>query len=274
MKVVIPSKGRSETIKTHKLFDDYVVVLHNENERKAYVENAPKTGLDTSKIVVSGVPFGVSFQRNWIIENLVERGEWFLTADDNIEAITKLEGTDNLPISEDEFWNIVSETLGVAGEWIHYCGFAVVDNYYFREKHFRFVGYVISKLALIRNKNIKYDTTIKAMDDYGYTAENLLRYGKVLINNWVYPQAPHYQEGGIGTYEDRLERKIEDCKYLMFKYPNLFRYKKKAGCHPKAELQVRFTSLEQVEKWRKEMLVSNGSMGGVNHGKSRKKNKV
>ena len=36
----------------------------------------------------------------------------------------------------------------------------------------------------------------------------------------------------------------------MKKYPGLFRYKIKKGCHPKAELQVCFTNVNQVEEWR------------------------
>ena len=132
-----------------------------------------------------------------------------------------------------------------------YGGFAVVPNYYFRAKKWRYVGYVISKLAVIKNVGVKYDPYIQAMDDYAYTAACLKRFGAVVINNYVFPVAGLYEEGGIGTYDERVPKKICDCAYLMKKYPGLFRYKKKSGTHPKAELQVRFTSTEQVLKWRK-----------------------
>ena len=138
---------------------------------------------------------------------------------------------------------------------IYYCGFAVVDNAYFRVKKYRYVGYVISKLALIKKTPlIDYDLKIQAMDDYGYTAENLKIFGRVLINNYIFPVANHYQIGGIGTYEERKPKKIADAKYLMNKYPGLFRYKKKVGCDPKAEIQVRFTNPKQVNLWRKNLL--------------------
>jgi hypothetical protein len=95
------------------------------------------------------------------------------------------------------------------------------------------------------------DPKIQAMDDYGFSAEHHYLYGKVLINNFLWPVAGHYEPGGIGTYEDRVGRKIQDCNYLMQKYPGFFRYKVKKDCHPKAELQVRFTNETQVQTWRR-----------------------
>jgi len=139
----------------------------------------------------------------------------------------------------------VSEKIGN-----RYIGYATNRNYYFREKKYREVGYVLSKAVVIRYSGLEYDPNLEAMEDFGFCAENLYRFGKVLINNYILPKAGHYEKGGIGTYEQRVPRKVIDCAYLMRKYPGLFRYKVKAGCHPKAELQIRFTSKKQVDKWR------------------------
>lgn len=136
---------------------------------------------------------------------------------------------------------------------IHYGGFATVSNYFFNSKKYRLVGYVISKAAYIKYDSTGYDKNIKAMDDYGFTASSLLKDGAVLINSWIKSINKHYEPGGIGTYDQRVERKIHDAAYLMSKYPGLFRYKVKKGCHPKAEIQVRFTSTDQVKKWRREL---------------------
>lgn len=274
MKIIIPSKGRPLSISTHKLFEgqDYKIVVHNEQEASMYADNP---SIPEDKLVVANVPFGVSFIRQWIIDNLIKEGEWFLTADDNIQHFTAVEKSrydqeeltlETEPdldeaselaeifmqkIDNDRFWEVVNDTVTKAEKTgAEYCGFAVVDNYYFRNKKWREVGYVISKLALIKKSDIGYDPQIIATDDYGFTAEQLLQRGKVLINNFLFPVAKHYEAGGIGTYEERTPMKIADCKYLMKKYPQLFRYKKKKGCHPLAEIQVRFTDLTQVEKWR------------------------
>ena len=74
MKIFILSKGRPDTIRTHLLFKgvDYKIVLHNEGERRNYLLN---NTIDPNKIIVSGVPFGVAAQRQWIQENLVEKDE-------------------------------------------------------------------------------------------------------------------------------------------------------------------------------------------------------
>ena len=93
------------------------------------------------------------------------------------------------------------------------------------------------------------------MEDFGYCAEQLLKNNCVLINSWIKPIAGHYEKGGIGTYEERVERKIIDSSYLMNKYPNFFRYKEKKNCHPKAELQIKYNSPKQIFDWKRKHLV-------------------
>ena len=150
---------------------------------------------------------------------------------------------------------IVEETIKHAEKiGAKYCGFSVVDNYYFRAKKWREVGFVCSKVALIKKSGINYDQKLLAMDDYAFTAENLKKFGKVLINNFVFPHGIHYQKGGIGNYKEREVNKIADSKYLIKKYPGLFRYKTKVNRHPKAEIQMVFTNLIQVERWKKKQL--------------------
>jgi hypothetical protein len=269
MKIFIPSKGRAKTISTPLILSTipYTVILHTKEEEAEYIKQNPYL---EGKTITSGVTGGISEQRQWIKDNLVESGEWFCMMDDNIESFNiyppehyfqdYIDTQNNKHLRrtlEDyranpaELMKVLleaqnkSEEIGAA-----YAGFAVVHNYYFRAKKWRTVGYVISKVAVLKKDDIAYDTNIKAMDDYAYTAENLLKYGKVLINNYMFPVAGHYESGGIGTYSERLEKKIADSEYLMQKYPNLFRYKVKKGCHPKAEIQVRFTSEKQVLNWR------------------------
>ena len=101
---------------------------------------------------------------------------------------------------------------------------------------------------------VPFETRIPAMEDYGYTAEILQRYGRVLINNFISPVAGHYEKGGIGTYPERVEQKVKDCEFLMNKYPGLFRYPKKKTVYNKGELVIRFTNEKQVQLWRQQML--------------------
>lgn len=269
MKIIIPSYNRATTIKTPRYLEsggcnDYRVVVHTDEQAREYEKEGVKN------LVVSGVPRGITNQRNWITRNLVEPNEWYVSLDDNITGFRGVApehyASPELAVKSSRFdraifdyqipWGELFERwrLDIAHADAHgiaYVGFATVPNYYFLGKKYRHVGYVISKAVLIRRMGIWYDTKLEAMEDFGFCAENLVRFGKVLINNFIIPEAGHYEAGGIGTYEERLPRKIQDCEYLMQKYPGLFRYKVKAGCHPRAELQIRFTSSEQVEKWRR-----------------------
>jgi hypothetical protein len=274
MKIVIPSFNRAETIRTHQYLEkggvtDYKILLHSEACKAAYLKN-PTIRPET--LLVTGAQFGIQHQRQWIITNYVKKDEWFLTMDDNVRGIQCVHpffyNADKLDVQHKHFDPKIFQYEANSKQFIALClkdiaycekqgikfgGFASVPNYYFLGKKYRHVGYVISKIAIIKNSGITYDPNVMAMEDYAFTAENLLRFGKVLINNFIIPQAGHYEVGGIGTYEQRVPRKIIDCEYLMQKYPGLFRYKIKAGCHPKAELQVRFTTTKQVEEWRSAM---------------------
>ena len=272
MKIFIPSKGRYFNIKTHSYLKDYdyKIILHNEEEKCLYMQNET---IKEDKILVSNQPFGIATQRNWIQENLVEKGEWYLSLDDNIECFTALPepyySKDNLEVQNKETnWKELFETRIEPARFFEICdemikfaektgaknlGFAVVDNFFFRGKKFREVGYVISKAVLRKTCGLKFNEEAQSVEDYSYTAECLLKHGKVLINNYVFPIAKHYESGGIGTYEERLPYKLKDCASIMKKYPGLFRYKEKSNCHPKAEIQINFTNLEQVENWRQSM---------------------
>lgn len=273
MKIFIPSYNRADNIKTHLLFKntnyDYYIVLHNKDQYNQYIKN--KT-IDKSRLIISNQPLGISNQRNYILNELVKKDEWFIMMDDNINYFTAVDKSlynkDRLDVKNDKslkplynkkitinylFKLIDQDIEKMKKEKIYYAGFAVVPNFYFREKKYRYVGYVISKAAIYKKTDILFNKNISVMDDYYYTAENLKRFGKVLINNYIFPIAGHYEKGGIGKYNDRVKYKIEDCKYLINKYPGLFRYKKKNSCDPKAELQVNFTNIDQVDIWKNKM---------------------
>src|SRR3990167_8390520 len=192
--------------------------------------------------------------------------------DDNICMINGVQGelydSDELDVKNDKklkrefdrdipilhFLEVCQEMIQKAdAENIYHIGFATTPNFFFRPKKYRTVGYVIGKMTLTKESDLNWDPNLLAMDDYGYTAQNLLRYGKVLINNFINPVKRHYAEGGIGNYAQRLESKIKDCEYLMTTYPGLFRYNEKVGCHPKAELLLRLNNEEQVNGWQRTM---------------------
>ena len=273
--IYIPSYNRAKTIKTTKYLDesslDYIVLLHTEKCKDEYLSAGI---VKEDKIIVTNSESGITNQRNWLMDNLAVKNEWFITLDDNIEGFKRVvdkyyykrkkldvesrkitQSDYNQHIKAKEFVDLVKLDIEIAKQInANYGGFATVDNYFFNSKKYKSVGYVISKAAYIKYTGLGYDKNIQAMDDYGFTAENLLQYGSVLINSWIKPINKHYEVGGIGTYEQRLPKKIQDAKYLISKYPELFRYKKKKNCHPKAELQIRFNNNINVGNWRRKLL--------------------
>jgi len=275
--IYVPSYNRANSIKTTAWLDKsgipYKVLLHSQECRSEYLEAGLVRDED---IIVTGAPFGVTSQRNWIVNNLAVKGEWYISLDDNIRGMKRVvdkhyskrklnvESPDisqadfSQSFSAAEYLELLEKDIVVADS-IHaeYIGYATVDNYFFNSKKYKPVGYVISKACAVKYQGLKYDPELEAMEDFGYCASQLVKNNCVLINAWIKPVAGHYEAGGIGTYEMRVPRKVKDCKYLMKKYPNLFRYKAKKGCHPKAEIQIRFHSPKQLIEWKKKEKVIN-----------------
>lgn len=281
MKIFIPSKGRAKTIVTHKTLEwlDYKIVLHNEEEKSLYLKNST---VPPEKIVVANIPFGMSVIMQWIKDNLVERGEWYLKLDDNIRGFyaypepyysqEKIEfdrskadqvlrhTLEDNKVSAIKMVELLQETIKEAERiGAKFCGISHQKNYFFKERKYKTVGYVCGKLVLIKNEEAQFDQNIKAMDDYGFTSENLVLYKRILINNFLYPDGGHYEQGGCGTYSERTPQKIADSKYIIDKYPGLWRYKAKKGCHPEAELAIRFneSSLNRLDEWREQWITRN-----------------
>ncbi len=270
--IYIPSYNRAETICTTKWLDEdnipYKVLLHTEKCKSDYI----KAGVVKEKnIIVTNAKKGITNQRNWIINNLAELGKWYISFDDNIRTFKRVndkyyfdkkkidvnhkeitQKTFNQEMSAKEYIDLLYKDIEIAESIkAEYIGYATVDNYFFNSKKYKNVGYVISKAVAIKYQGLTYDENVEAMEDFCYCAEQLIKNNCVLINAWIKPKAGHYEKGGIGTYDERVERKIIDCEYLMNKYQNFFRYKKKKGCHPKAELQIRFNNPKQIIEWKK-----------------------
>lgn len=276
--IYIPSYNRAETIKTTVYLDasnvPYKLLLNSQACKEAYIKGGR---VNPDSIIVTGVK-GISANRQWVVDNLGIKGEWYISLDDNISGFKRFvdeiyysdksevdvddpsisHGHFRHSIPANEMYDIfVKETQHCDEISSEYLGFATVDNYYFNSKRYRHVGYVIAKAVAIKHDGLCYDQNLEAMEEYGYNVDQLIKNEKVLIHNWAMPIAGHYEPGGIGSYAERTPRKVQDCKYLMEKYPGFLRYKVKKDCHPQGELQICFNTIKQLKEWKQKYLNPN-----------------
>jgi len=271
MKFFIPTYNRYDTISTHKIFPKAKIIVHNKEQYDLYRSNP---SIRKKNLIISNAKtdqFGLTRQREFVTENLVEKDEWFVFADDNIKNIScvsdeyyNTEKIDFERIKDNKYWSSVfsneccvdifiekcKEMIEISEKNnVRMCSFATTPNFYFRAKKYRFVGYCIGKLILIKNDQLTWDHTI-TMEDFRNTADHLLRFGVVLINNFIHPISGHYEKGGMGIYDERVEHRLKDVKKLMNTYPGLFCIKKRKGFVDGTDLRMRFHSRKQIENWR------------------------
>lgn len=239
MKIFIPSYGRAGTICTHKLLDglDWKVVVHDISEFVSYSKVIPE-----DRLLISSQELGIAKQRNWIIENLVFQDEWFCFMDDNIKEFWRVHpnfyNDDSIPthLFNHAFWDkryrhpcdpvalktIFDETCAKADELgAKLAGFATTDNPFFRKMKWRKNGYVTTKTALVKKSKLRFDERFFAKDDMDFSAANLDAFDVVLVNNYVFPKANHYDPGGIGKREARILYKQKETQLLCEKWPHL-----------------------------------------------------
>lgn len=275
MKVFIPTKGRAKTIRTHKLFSNSIVVVHNKTEAEEYIRYNPEL---KKRIVVSDAkidPYGLTRQREFVCENLVAKDEWFLFADDNIRRIRAVvepfygqELADvtlnncpawrerfNVVCDEKRFFDrICKDTIDFCWKvGAHLAGFSLTDNVLFRRKKFTQCAYVIGKMMLWHNTlKIPFNHQI-SMEDFYHTAMHLKVYGACVVNNFSQPTAGHYEPGGMGKYEERLPIRRKDVQVLMKMFPGLFNIRKHEGFEHATDLALKIHNKKKLEVWRKEL---------------------
>ena len=253
-------------MRTPSLFPGEFVtlVVSNEDQYNLYAG----TGTDLH-IQIADVTGNIAAKRQWILDNLVEEGEWIVMADDNIKGFRaiaepwysgpELDDTGILmekPIEPKRVLDIILECQAEAeNRGAKFVGFRTNSNPFFGRKKWNDVSYVSTKICLIKkDSRIRFDPEFPMRDEVQFTAEHLLRNGRTLVNKYMYPVANHYEAGGIGPLDSRLEKRREECRKLMLRYPMLFKFKKNhKSTPPESDLQLRIHSTKQLIEWRNKM---------------------
>lgn len=290
MRIYVPSLNRQETIKTHKILEghfDYKIVVHDPLQLHHYKQN--KT-IPPERLICSYAPRNISAQRNWIRNELIEKNDWFMFMDDNIETFTAVKEdvyhNENLeeiypeyfkrnnPGFRKEFYAqaidagrmkyIFNEMRDKAEAIITgLAAFSANENYFFsRNKKWKYIQLICSKACIVKNDELRYDENIRTIDDYDMSCQVMAKYGHALVNAYVWPKSKHNQSGGLGLMRERSQKRIEDCAHMMQKWPGLLKYKQRKNSVPMGEIQLRGFGYKFYNKWREEWILNN-SMNSV-----------
>jgi TET-Associated Glycosyltransferase len=281
MQIYIPSYNRPDTITTSKLLHEagleHTVIVHDEEQKRLYQEAGNVKGNLVIGVSKAG---GLAGQRWWIdTQSNIEDGEWYAQLDDNITEFTMLshkhywkESVDNrdhsfdkeffTPLYPSSFFTLVeSEMIPKANEWdAHLIGFAITKNPYMRGKKWHKIGFIVGKVMIIKKSHVTFMPDIFCNDDYQITLAHLLEFGAVLRNDFIYPDFPRYQVGGLGKLKDRFEPYANAVKILMERYPDALNLSHRADLPYGSSVRLRFTdaSEKSLDRWRRTM----GARGG------------
>lgn len=259
-KIYVCSKGKPNTMRIAETFrdddfKDYVVVLSPEDDPSAYRKSY------RCNVLVSPAK-NLSEKKEWIIKTQSKRGEWVLIVEDNITAFTGWpSGTPkNLKllknrINTHQFLQVVNNDIRIAEKsGAVLGGFASNNNPFFRKKKYRDVGFVWGKAVYYKNAGLQWLNHLQEMSDYAITGLALMHSGRVVINNFIYPESKRFEKiGGTGGYEKRIPNKQAASKFLVEFFKGLYRFADRPGLAPNSEVRMRFSNTKQINQWRSTM---------------------
>ena len=222
-KIAIPSYKRHNDIvkKTLSLQLNpkliYIFVA-NQQEYDIYEKTIPKDKYH--KIVVGEL--GITNQRNFI-RNYFDVGENIVSIDDDIEQVIKWDGKkghitiDNL----DNLFILSFEQL--TRDNLNLWGINCVANPFFmssKEEYTTDLKFCIGCIYGFKNdKTIMLNPLCEGKEDYENTILSYEKCGGVLRMNWISVKQKPFNNGGLGSLQERIKSSKISAEYLNFTYP-------------------------------------------------------
>jgi hypothetical protein len=262
-KVFVFAYDRYDTMTTPRLLEASgikpTVLCHSSNDIQRFLDGGTAS---EGTIIATGEPKGLGRQRNAALE-MMEDGEWAMFLVDDLFRFTELATYDTEPypiipvdISNSAEWGRafkkeidIVQLLQRGLEDTAYCdaigshllGWSSNANPLFRKKRYTHNVLADGRAWMVKKSDLRFDVNVQTIDDYGWTAANIVRHGISVTNNWILPEAKRFTIGGYGTQEARLEQKMRDCAYLVERYPNIVHYKSKKNTPDRAHVTIRVT---------------------------------
>lgn len=266
MKVFTFFYNRFDTATTslalHENGIEHIVLCHSKEDGIKFFERGTAKGI----VRFTGKAKGLTNQRNAALD-LMEVGEWAVfMCDDFKRAVSRPLGEivdpsmDTLPVTMENqakyrvrkgrddislkamfstFPYLISKA---ESKGIRLVGFGLHDNPLNLRRKFCYHGLADGRFWLVKkHPYIRFDENVQMIDDVAWTAENIKRFGAVLVCNWIVPYFQRYTKDGFGSIQARLDQRREECKYLVDKYAPLVRYAAKPGWPAGTHIRLQYS---------------------------------
>jgi len=204
--------------------------------------------------------------RNLIQNELTKPGQWYIGLDDNIQRFNMVEpelfaSRERLQTDDGSNWRpryrhkmspvqIMScfqmlmdrcEKTGTV-----FGGFASMENPFFRARKWSEVRFVKSKAYVMLNDGDLEWHGQRCGQDSHMSAAVVAKYGCVAVCNWIHPVHKMYEEGGIGSSEERRKNLDPMLDSIIEEFPGLVQ----RGRGKNTALRFNRTSKRAVLRWR------------------------
>jgi hypothetical protein len=221
MKIFLMYYDRYKNATTSKMLNrEHIVLCHDNKERFECIG-------EYGQLLQTNEPKGIQNNFNYGL-SLLDEGEWGIFLSDDLIGGKKLVGDKFVDCKVDYVLNELirilpkCDTIGVKLVGLNSTG----NPFYAKNKYSKY-GLVDGRCFAIKKTNFRYHKTINTIPDYYATAYHLKQYGGNLILNQCFLDFKRYEEGGLGTIDERIEDKKRDVRLMVKLFPDNVKVKDK-----------------------------------------------
>ena len=211
---------------------EHIVLCHNNKDKFNCIGSK-------GDLIETNEPVGVQNNFNYAL-SLLDENDWGIFISDDYKKSQRLI---NGKFVDCNFKYVLEELekaiYRINDYGIQMVGLSATGNAFYSKKNFSKYGLVDSRCFAIKKSDFVWDKEISTCPDYYATAYFLNKIGGNLIVNYCYADFQRYGKGGLGTIEERKEKKIKDCKRLIELFPNNIEYKEKVNQPKYSHIRVK-----------------------------------
>lgn len=252
MRVFVFTYDRYDSISTSPMLEaegiDHTVLCHTPEAREQFIA-AGRVKAD--RLEVTHQPKGLAYNRNAALDRMAP-GEWAVFLVDDLLSVQELDCYDAMaacgavpitmgnqrewrprfkhPVPLAQFMRRCQAAAATADSYgAHLVGFAGYDNALYRARRWKLNTLADGRAWVVRKTHLRFDEQVQLIDDVCWTAQNILAFGAVLVDQWILPNCRRYTAGAYGTIDQRLAQKRREVAYLTRTYPQVCAVRRKAG---------------------------------------------